>query len=126
MAEFRCFDTFPYNKGIELLPSFINTKTIPITSQGWNGNLMQMDFINTSGASIGPSIAAVPGGLPNKMHYPARQDFLPNPNELKPPSEFPGMIIDPCYNIFYPRCELLANNYTKNVRYNLNLLMNND
>lgn len=110
----------PYNTKIQSLSSNINR--IPITSQGWTGSIMQIDFKDVSNVLIGPSIATIPNGFPNKMRYPARQDFLPDSNELNPPSDFPGMVIDPCYNIFYPQCQDVPNNYVKNVRYNPNIL----
>ena len=93
-------------------------------SQGSVGTIMQIDFMDSSGTSIGPAISAVPNGSGNKMHYQPRQDFIPEYNDPdgNPPKDFPGMIVDPCYNIFYPQCQDVPNNYTKNVRYNPNIL----
>lgn len=101
---------------------------IPVTSEGWVGSIMQTDFKDAPFGTIGPAITNVPNGAPNKMNFPARQDFLPKYDDPEnPPSEFPGMVIDPCYNIFYPVCstKYRRNNYIKNVRYNPNILFSN-
>ena len=103
-------------------PSPDDVKNLNITYNGdaWQGNILKTDF--QSIGNIGPAISNTPNGYHNKMNYAARQDFLPkyddNPN---PPDAFPGIIIDPCYNIFYPRCNTteLGNNYIKNVKFNL-------
>lgn len=103
-----------------------DTKALVTPSDGWIGNIMQIDFKNVSGSKIGPAISNIPNGYQNKMHYPARQDFLPKYDDPEnPPKEFPGMVIDPSYNIFYPQCanKYKANNYSKNVRYNRLLLL---
>lgn len=94
---------------------------IPISSQAWVGSIMQTDFKDAPLGKVGPAISNIPNGYANKMDFPARQDFLPKYDDPEnPPSEFPGMIIDPCYNIFYPVCstKYRPNNYLKNIRYN--------
>jgi len=98
---------------------------IPISSQGWIGSIMQTDFKDAPLGTIGPAIINMPNGDGNKMNFPARQDFLPKYDDPENPSEqFPGMIIDPCYNIFYPVCSTRyrRNNYIKNIRYNSSIL----
>jgi surface protein len=102
-------------------PSPDDIKNISVTYSGeaWQGNLFKTDFKDIG--TIGPAITNTPDGSVNKMNYAARQDFLPKYDDIpNPPNEFPGIIIDPCYNIFYPRCNTTdqANNYVKNVKFN--------
>lgn len=108
-----------------------DTKALVTPGDSWIGNIMEIDFKVSNGypngSKIGPAITTHPNGVPNKMHYPARQDFLPKYDEDPyPPDDFPGMVIDPCYNIFYPQCpsKYKTNNYAKNVRYNRLVLLN--
>ena len=105
------------------------TKCLSVTSEDWIGNIMQIDFksLASPDSKIGPAISNIPVGPSNKMNYPARQDFLPKYDEVNPLSEFPGMVIDPCYNVFYPQCptKFKTNNYNKNVRYNSSILLSN-
>ena len=99
---------------------------LPSSPDGWIGNIMEIDFKDAPLSKIGPAITNVPNGYQNKMQYPARQDFLPKYDDVSnPPSEFPGMVIDPSYNIFYPQCnsKYKANNYYKNIRYNRLVLL---
>jgi hypothetical protein len=98
----------------------------PSPREGWVGNIMEIDFNGSPSGNIGPGITNIPNGTPNKMNYPARQDFLPKYDDRpNPPDEFPGMVIDPCYNVFYPQClsKYKTNNYYKNIRYNRLLLI---
>ena len=103
-------------------PSPDDIKDINVTYNGdaWQGNVLKTDF--QSIGNIGPAISNTPNGYQNKMDYAARQDFLPKYDDVpNPPDKFPGMVIDPSYNIFYPRCNTkdLGNNYVKNVKFNL-------
>ena len=97
-------------------------------SQGSVGTIMQIDFMDANGSSIGPAISAVPDGSGNKMYYQPRQDFVPEYNDPdgNPPKDFPGMIVDPCYNIFYPQCSVKyrPNNYLKNIKFNSKMIRN--
>jgi len=116
----------PTNKKYEAIVQDIAT-AIPITSEGWTGNIMEIDFKDAPLGKVGPAISNTPNGYQNKMNYPARQDFLPKYDDPEnPPTEFPGIIIDPSYNIFYPQCssKFKRNNYLKNVRYNSEILFN--
>lgn len=99
---------------------------IPFTNQGWVGSIMEIDFEGSPLGKIGPGIINVTDGSANKMNYPAKQDFLPKYDRSELINEFPGMIIDPCYNIFYPQCasRYKRNNYLKNVRYNPLIILN--
>jgi hypothetical protein len=62
------------------------------------------------------------------MYYQPRQDFVPEYNDPdgNPPKDFPGMIVDPCYNIFYPQCSVKyrPNNYLKNIKFNSKIIRN--
>lgn len=105
-------------------PSLDELKNIQVSYSGeaWQGNILKTDFKSLS--KIGPAITDVPNGNPDKMDYATRQDYLPKyADKPNPPDEFPGMIVDPCYNIFYPRCNTtdLANNYIKNVKFNFSV-----
>lgn len=116
----------PYNDTYKEIATNI-TNSLPIPPQDWVGNMMQIDFISDATNSIiGPAISPVPNGTKNKMDYTARQDFLPAYDDPhgNPPIDFPGMVIDPSYNIFYPQCQskYKINNYLKNVRYNSSIL----
>lgn len=113
----------PYNDRINSIYNDIGTAPAQLffASQGSVGSLMKIDFKDASLGTIGPAITNVPNGEANKMNFPARQDFLPKYDDPEnPPTEFPGMVIDPCYNIFYPVCstKYRPNNYFKNLRFN--------
>jgi hypothetical protein len=117
----------PTNKKYEAIAQDMAT-AIPITSEGWTGNIMEIDFKDAPLGKIGPAISTTENGYQNKMHYPARQDFLPKYDDVENnTAEFPGMVLDPSYNIFYPQCssKYKRNNYSKNVRYNPNVLFSN-
>ena len=118
----------PYNDRINSLYNDIGSSPqVFFSSQGSVGNLMQIDFKNAPLGTVGPAITNVPNGDANKMNFPARQDFLPKYDDPEnPPSEFPGMVIDPCYNIFYPVCstKYRPNNYLKNIRFNSDTFKN--
>jgi surface protein len=103
-------------------PSPDEIKNTPVSFDGsnWQGNILKTTYKTVPNAKIGPAIINIPDGSLNKMNYATRQDFLPKYDEKSPPESFPGMIIDPCYNIFYPRCNTSdqANNYVKNISFN--------
>lgn len=106
--------------GAQPSPDDIKNIQVSYSGQAWQGNLFKINFKSIDD-NIGPAITDVPNGEPDKMRYAARQDFLPEYDDIpNPPNEFPGIMIDPCYNIFYPRCNTtdLANNYIKNVKFN--------
>lgn len=101
-------------------PSPNNTNLeLSYNGESWQGNILKTEFRPIG--SIGPAIINIPNGTQNTMNYAARQDFSPKYEDSpNPPDAFPGMVIDPSYNIFYPRCDTkeIANNYIKNVRFN--------
>lgn len=77
----------------------------------WLGNFMQTKYLNKS-----PICAKVDGSY-NYVIYPTPQDF---DIELTGNKNYPGLIVDPSYNIFYPRTFCTKNNYIKNVTYDFN------
>ena len=118
----------PYNDTYKQIATDI-TDSLPIPPQDWVGNMMQINFKSEANpdVTIGPAICDKPAnGTPNKMDYAARQDFLPKYDDVdgNPPTDFPGMSIDPEYNIFYPQCpsKYKTNNYYKNIKYNSSIL----
>lgn len=117
----------PYNDTYKQIAIDI-TDSLPIPPQDWVGNMMQINFKSDANPDsiIGPAICDIPAnGSPNKMDYAARQDFLPKYDDIdNPPINFPGMMIDPSYNIFYPQCpsKYKTNNYYKNIKYNSSIL----
>ena len=54
------------------------------------------------------------------MNYPNEQDYEPDPTGTL--TDFPGMIVDPSYEVFYPTCESKGNNYNKNVTFIFNTI----
>jgi len=117
----------PYNEQIiSILKDIGNTPQLFFNSQGSVGNIMKIDFKSANDSNIGPAISGVPNGNLNETYYPARQDFIPKYDEKNPPDIFPGMIVDPCYNVFYPQCstKYRANNYLKNIKYNSSAFSN--
>jgi len=105
--------------GAQPSPDDIKNSVVTYDGSAWQGNVLKTDT-KTIG-NIGPAITNIPNGEPDKMNYMARQDFLPKYDDpMNPPTEFPGIVIDPCYNMFYPRCstEYTSNNYIKNVKFN--------
>lgn len=118
----------PYNDTYKQIATDI-TDSLPIPPQDWVGNMMQINFESEANpdSKIGPAICDIPAnGTPNKMDYAARQDFLPKYDDPdgNPPADFPGMLIDPKYNVFYPQCpsKYKTNNYYKNIKYNSSIL----
>lgn len=103
--------------GAQPSPDEIKNINICYSGEAWLGNILKTDF--KSIGNIGPAIGNGLHGSANKIRYATRQDYIPN-YEDNHSDEFPGMLIDPCYNIFYPRCNIndLANNYIKNVKFN--------
>jgi surface protein len=108
--------------GAQPSPDEISNAVVSYDGAAWQGNILKTNFNDISNSLIGPAILNIPDGSMNKMNYEARQDFIPKYNDTdgSPPNDFPGMISDPCYNIFYPRCSTSekGNNYIKNVLFN--------
>ena len=100
----------------------VDENTLALSGSTWEGNVMGLKF-QTIG-TIGPAISNTPDGSSNYMVYPPRQDFIPAQHDTcgNPPINFPGIVVDPSYNIFYPRCggKSIDNNYIKNISYNFN------
>jgi surface protein len=108
--------------GAQPSPDEITNAVVSYDGAAWQGNILKTCFKDISNGLIGPAISNIPDGSANKMNYEARQDFIQKYNDTDggPPKDFPGMIADPCYNIFYPRCSTSerGNNYIKNVSFN--------
>jgi hypothetical protein len=77
----------------------------------WLGNFMDTKYLNKS-----PICAKIDGSY-NMIVYPTPQDF---DIEITGVKNYPGLIVDPSYNIFYPRTLCTKNNYIKNVTFNFN------
>jgi len=105
-------------------PSDINGTDANLTSASWEGNVSKITFTPLSNS--GPALSAIPDFSYDMIDYASRQDFFPIYDDPtgNPSSRHPGIVIDPCYNIFYDNCTSTAkpNNYMKNVTYNFNEL----
>lgn len=77
----------------------------------WLGNFMETKYLNKT-----PISARVDGSY-NMIVYPTPQDF---DIEITGLTDYPGLIVDPSYDIFYPRTLCTKNNYIKNVTFNFN------
>jgi hypothetical protein len=101
-------------------PSDINGTDANLTSSSWEGNISKITF--TPLGNIGPSLSAIPDFSYDMIDYASRQDFFPVYDDPagNPSTRYPGIVIDPCYNIFYNSCTSTSqpNNYMKNVTYN--------
>lgn len=83
-----------------------------VNGSAWLGTFSSINYIKND---IDCAISNVPSGVCNVMNYPARQDY--EPGEDGHLSTFPGMIVDPSYEVFYPTCASKGNNYNKNVTF---------
>jgi hypothetical protein len=77
----------------------------------WLGNFMDTQYLNKS------PISALKNDYYNRIVYPTPQDFDTQINGV---DFYPGLIVDPSYDIFYPRTLCTKNNYIKNVTFNFN------
>lgn len=100
----------------------INGITPNLTNASWEGNVSKISFLPFT--NIGPALSAMPDCCCNMIDYASRQDFFPQYDDPdgNPSTRYPGIIIDPCYNVFYNSCTSTdkPNNYIKNVTYNFN------
>jgi hypothetical protein len=78
----------------------------------WLGNFMETKLLNKS------AVSAKIDGSYNYIVYPTPQDFDIEQTGMS--NSYPGLIVDPSFNIFYPRTLCTKNNYIKNVTYNFN------
>lgn len=105
-------------------PSDINGTDANLTSASWEGNVSKIMF--TPLGNSGPALSAIPDFSYDMIDYVSRQDVFPVYDDPagNPSTRYPGIVIDPCYNIFYNSCTSTsnANNYIKNVTYNFNEL----
>lgn len=105
-------------------PSDINGTDANLTSASWEGNVSKITFTPLS--NTGPALSAIPDFSYDMIDYISRQDFFPiyDDPDGNPSTRYPGIVIDPSYNIFYNSCTSTsnANNYMKNVTYNFNEL----
>lgn len=105
-------------------PSDINGTDANLTSSSWEGNISKITFTHLSNS--GPALSAIPDFSYNMIDYASRQDFFPiyDDPDGNPSTRYPGIVIDPCYNIFYNSCTSTSNpnNYMKNVTYTFNEL----
>ena len=101
-------------------PSDINGTDVNLTSSSWEGNVSKITFTPLS--NTGPALSAIPDFSYDMIEYASRQDFFPSYDDPagNPSTKYPGIVIDPCYNIFYDSCTATSNpnNYMKNVTYN--------
>jgi len=81
-----------------------------VNGAAWLGTFSAINYIDKN---INCAITNLPSGDCNIMNYPNRQDYAPTSNL----TEFPGMIVDPDYKVFYPTCDSKGNNYSKNVKF---------
>jgi hypothetical protein len=93
-------------------------ETYNLSGQSWSGNIMDISY-NPSACVI-TNLAVDPSC--NTLSYPSMQDmnpsddpFYPGINSIFIPAEYPGMIIDPNYEIFDNDCNN-GNNYIQNVK----------
>jgi hypothetical protein len=95
------------------LNNFDINDVISITGEAWLGTFAS---INYPDKGINCVISNTPNGNCNTMNYPNEQDYEPDPTGTL--TDFPGMIVDPSYEVFYPTCESVkGNNYNKNVTF---------
>ena len=95
------------------LNNFDINDVISITGEAWLGTFAS---INYPDKGINCVILNTPNGNCNTMNYPNEQDYEPDPTGTL--TNFPGMIVDPSYQVFYPTCESVkGNNYNKNVTF---------
>ena len=99
-------------KGMNPSPSNFNTYTT-LYGNNWNCIIGNRLLTNQNCA-----ISDIPNdGSCNIMYYLPSQDKGPILGNLE---NFPGMIVDPSNQLFYPNCiNTLPNNYLQNVRINI-------
>jgi len=88
---------------------------LTVNGAAWVGTF---SAINYPLKNINCAITNVPNGNCNVINYPTKQDYPPTGNL----TNFPGMIVDPSYEVFYPPCESKGNNYNKNVTFIFNII----
>jgi len=91
--------------------NFDVNKIASVNGSAWLGTFSSINYINKN---IDCAITNLPANSNcNYIDYTSKQDYEPDGNL----SRFPGMIVDPSYEVFYPACESKGNNYSKNVTY---------
>jgi surface protein len=103
-------------------PADIDGTTPNLTNASWEGNVSKISFLPLN--NVGPALSAIPDFSYDMIDYAARQDFFPQYDDPlgNPSTRYPGIVIDPCYNVFYNSCTSTSkpNNYMKNITYNFN------
>lgn len=103
-------------------PADINQNNVNLTNSSWEGNISKISFTPIN--NCGPALSTIPDTSFDMIDYIPRQDLPPTYNDIdgNPSFRYPGIVIDPCYNIFYNNCTSTSqpNNFMQNVTYNFN------
>jgi hypothetical protein len=97
------------------LNTFDLDNLLTVNGSAWVGTF---SAINYDQKNINCAITNLPNGSCNVMNYEARQDYPPTGGL----ATFPGMIVDPSYEVFYPLCPSKGNNYNKNITFIFNII----
>jgi hypothetical protein len=81
----------------------------------WVGTFSLINYIEKN---INCAVTNVPNGDCNVINYPSKQDYTPT--YIKDLINYPGIIVDPNYEVFYPNCDTNITNYRKNVTFLFN------